>query len=567
LEHIVSKMLAKDPAGRYASASDLLADLCALPHASWGFTLPPTLSLPSRAAEKIRRALPTVIGLVLALVLAVGYWLWHRPWPGGRRQAPTETQAVHSIVILPFRNIGRLAEYEYFGAGLAEVLNAKLTNASFLEVRSPHALENLAQAQADPLAAGQRLGVDAVLGGSYQIEEGVLSLHYTLIDVRRNVQIAGNALESPFVRALDLEHTLAAQIVDSLRVPASPEERARFTASPTRQNEAFQAYLRSNYEMEQFWKRPGADQLSRVKQYLNEAMRLDPNFTLALVSLARVNWIAMYWGYASDPGILDRAEEEANLAIGLDPNFGDSYAARALIELQRGQLDRMHQDLHEAIRCSPNSPLAYYAAGFYYLARGLPDRSVQAFRQARSFDPELVRRELALAYRYQGDFTRAEQQYRKDLKEHPDDLPTLIGLTDTLTTRGDLRGAEELARTLLRRAPDDPGVQVIVAVLRLRGGKPFALHPWLQRYRDVYWADAGYCAYVAGVYALASQPVEAMRWLRRARELSMRSYPFFSTSPLFENLRQQPEFQSYLKSLRREWEKEKGREEKDPLLP
>src|SRR6516164_2171607 len=126
----------------------------------------------------------------------------------------------------------------------------------------------------------------------------------------------------------------------------------------------------------------------------------------------------MYWGYEKGPEILERAEEEINLAIGLDPDFGDTYAARALIELQRGQLDQMRQDLRQAFRYSPNSPLAYYAAGFYYLVRGLPDRSVQAFRQARALDPDLVRRELALAYRTQGDLARAEQQYRENLQEH-----------------------------------------------------------------------------------------------------------------------------------------------------
>jgi serine/threonine-protein kinase len=557
---IVTKALAKEPTERYASAVDLLRDLSLV---QAGIT-PRGLRSQWWRGRRLKRLL---VGLSMSVVLAcAGYWVshhWpHGPHPGAVKQAET----VRSIVILPFRNIGPSPQYEYFGAGLADVLNSKLTNARFLEVRSPRA-SRLGDSNADPVATGQSLGVDTVLSGSYQIEGGTLSLSYTLIDVRRNVHIAGNALEGPLVHALDLEHRLAAEIVDSLRVPASPKERARFTAAPTQQNEAFQAYLRSNYEMEQFWKRPGADQLSRVKQYLNEALRLDPHFTLALVSLARLNWIAMYWGYEKGPEILERAEEEINLAIGLDPDFGDTYAARALIELQRGQLDQMRQDLRQAFRYSPNSPLAYYAAGFYYLVRGLPDRSVQAFRQARALDPDLVRRELALAYRTQGDLARAEQQYRENLQEHPDDLPTLIGLTDTLMTRGDLDGAADMARTLVRRAPDDPGVQVVVAVLRLREGKPFPINSWLQRYRDIYWSDGGYCAYVAGVYALAHQPAEALRWLHRASELTMRSYPFLSSSPLFEKLRQEPDFQSYLESVRREWEEEKRREEKDPLLP
>ena len=555
LKRILVKMLAKDPAERYVTAADLLVDLRALergrpPPQPWKFNL--------RVA---------VVLVLLALICTVSYWIWHQWQNRGREATIRETPPVHSIAILPFRNIGRSTEYDYFGVGLADVLNARLTNARFLEVRSPGALVDLADPKLSALSLGQHLGVDAVLSGSYQIEAGMLSLNYTLIDVRRNVQIAGDTFENPFVHAIDMEHRLAAAIVDSLRVSASQEERANFTAVPTHEDEAFQAYLRSDYEMEQFWKRPSVAQLSRVEHYLNEALRVDPHFTLALVSLAKLHWISAFRNYARDPDVLDRAEQEADQAIAQDPNLADAYAAKALVEYQRrGQLDEVRQILHKAFACSPHSALSYYAAGFYYMGRGLPDRSVQAFRRARELDPDLVRREVGYAYRYAADFMRAEQQLQEDLQAHPDDLLTAAALAGVLVARGNLEEARRITDDLLRQAPDDPLVQYTLALVQVSEGRPFPA-AWLRRYHDIYWSDAGSCINVAGVYAIARQPAEALRWLRRAGELGIRNYVFLCGNPLYANLQQNPEFRSYVELIRREWEDAKRREQQDPLIP
>jgi eukaryotic-like serine/threonine-protein kinase len=566
LVRIVSRMLAKAPEERYPDAAELLSDLRRVKESLSSTTHPILPTLARR--PRVRFAWPWAAGAVAVAALSGwAYWAWsHRP----PAKAPPPTSAareLRSIAILPFRNIGQSPSYDYFGIGLAEVLNAKLTNARFLEVRSPHAPENLSETGVNPLDEGNRLGVDAVLSGSYQIEGRTLSLNYTLLDVRRNVQIAGDSIETPFVQAISVEHRLATAIVDALWVSATQAERAGFISATTSLNDAFQDYLRSNYEMDEFRKQPSAERLSRVEDYLRQALQADPRFNLAEISLAKTLWLEVFWGYARDPKVLDRAEEDAGLAIRQDPNLGEAYAVLALVNFQRGQLDKMRQSLREAFLRSPNAALAYYAAGYYYVARGLSDLSVEAFRHANLLNPALVRRELATAYTFSGDFERAEQQLREDLRAHPDDLFALAGLTHILTVRGNLQEAREIAPQLLRRAPDDPGVQSDVAVLDLRQGKAFPIQSWVAKYRQTFWSDAGFAANTAAVYALARQPDEALRWLRRAGELGMRNYLFLARNPLYDNLRKDPAFISYLNSLQREWEEAKQEEEKDPLLP
>jgi tetratricopeptide (TPR) repeat protein/predicted Ser/Thr protein kinase len=576
LEEAINKALEKDRKLRYQNAADVRTDLQRLKRdtesartAVSGATAGSLPIAPKNwdvGVGLLRRGLAVLIILVSA-VAAGTMWIHRQRQPTAEASAVVNVNRMHSIAILPFRRIGGPGEYDYFGAGLADVLSAKLTNARLLEVHPPPATVNLADPKLDPLEVGQGMKVDAVLSGSYQIEGATLSFSFALLDVRKNVQIAGNAYTRRFTEAIEVEHLMAGEIVDSLKASTDAEQRARFITPPTQQADAFQAYLHSNYEMELFWKNPSAEQLSRAEQRLDEAIELDPRFTLALVSLAKLHWIAVFWGYSDAPTSLGLALQKANRAIELDPGLGEAYAALALVELQEGQVNQTEARLREAFERSPGSALAYYAAGFYYIDRGLPDQSLRAFLRANELDPNMVRRELAIAYRYQVDLDRAEKQAREQLSLHPNDLLGEATLARILTARGKLAEADEIVRTLSLRSPHDPTVQGLVTLVDVLGGRSVSIPAWLGRHQRVYWSDAGYCIDVAEVLAAAHQPNEALRWLRRADELGIRNYPFLARNPLYKNLHKDPDFQAYLESARQAWLEAMRHETQAPLLP
>jgi serine/threonine protein kinase/Flp pilus assembly protein TadD len=564
LERIILKCLDKDPGRRFQSAKELSVDLRRLAEPPLSPATPSPI--PSEAKSK-KRVTAAVILVSLLLVIAAGAAYWFREKQQHARKIAAFKQPVRSIAIIPFRNAGVDKSYDYFGVGLADVLNAKLTNARILEVRAVPAPTSLAGWNVDPLQMGRKLGVDAIVSGSYQIEEGTLSLRYTLVDLRREVQVAGKDFQVPFTRSIEAEHELGAEIMDSLQASVSREDRERVAAASTQKNEAFQAYLRSSYEMEVFWRQPSAAQLDRAEQDLNEALQSDPHFTLALVSLAKLHWLAAFWGYADDPRILDVAERLAKQAIEQEPDSGEAYAALALIQMQKAHVDDARKSIQSAFARSRNSALAYYAAGLYYMTKGLALKSVPCFQKAQELNPELIRRELGLAYRSQGDFLRARDQLRQDLDSYPADQVTAAVLEGVLVGLDDIEGARKIEATLLQNAPKDPTVQYSLALLRVREGRPFSIDGWLKPYAKVYWADGGYCFDVASVYAVAKQPKDAVRWLRRAHELGLTNYPFVSQNPLFRNLQSEPEFQSFLESTRHEWEGANRKEEQDPLIP
>lgn len=59
----------------------------------------------------------------------------------------------------------------------------------------------------------------------------------------------------------------------------------------------------------------------------------------------------------------DRALQNYDQAIALDPNYAIAYVNRAVVHAQQGNYDRAIRDLDQAIALDPNDGLAYVNRG------------------------------------------------------------------------------------------------------------------------------------------------------------------------------------------------------------
>jgi len=153
----------------------------------------------------------------------------------------------------------------------------------------------------------------------------------------------------------------------------------------------------------------------------------------ALVHHPRDFWLHLWAAFAfKDPGTrvgLDYA------AISIRPDSAVGYSNLAVALCAQQDFAGAETAARRAVELGPNFAKAQNNLGLAMLAgeKDIPG-AVRAFQNAVELDPEYATAwgNLAVAYRHQGDATRAIEPLRKATELDPKSIPALIGLGATL---------------------------------------------------------------------------------------------------------------------------------------
>jgi tetratricopeptide (TPR) repeat protein len=83
----------------------------------------------------------------------------------------------------------------------------------------------------------------------------------------------------------------------------------------------------------------------------------------------------------------DRAVEDFDHAIRLNPNDAGAFVARGRADALKDQYDRAIEDFDHAIRLNPNDAGAFVARGRAYALKGQYDRAIEDYDHAIRLDP------------------------------------------------------------------------------------------------------------------------------------------------------------------------------------
>jgi tetratricopeptide (TPR) repeat protein len=86
----------------------------------------------------------------------------------------------------------------------------------------------------------------------------------------------------------------------------------------------------------------------------------------------------------------DRAVQDFDQALRLDPNYPDAYNSRGVAYSGMGQTERAIQDFDQAIKLDPNYAIAMYNRALAAQTLGHTDEANQYFAKARDAGPRLV---------------------------------------------------------------------------------------------------------------------------------------------------------------------------------
>ena len=313
---LVARGLAKAPADRWPTADSFAAALRGqTPEPRW---------LAGAARRWVLRGAGLGAGTVLLLVVA--WLLAGRPGLKGSAAA-----ARPSVAVLYFDNLSRDTADAYLADGLTEETIAKLGQIQRLITTSRAAVHRF-RGIADPTAAARTLGVTHLVTGSVRRSTHRLRVTVEMVGSATGQREWGHEYEGADGDVLALEDTVATAVAQAVVGALLPAERAALARRPTADPQAYDLFLKGNFDLAQ----RTAQSVARAMSEYAAATAADPRFDEALARGALTYEFFLDWGWPV-PGIpaeslLARGTRLADSALALDSTSSDVWMAQALLK-------------------------------------------------------------------------------------------------------------------------------------------------------------------------------------------------------------------------------------------
>jgi TolB-like protein/Flp pilus assembly protein TadD len=354
--------------------------------------------------------------LVLAAIAAAFIFFLRRPTPSGL--AITEK----SIAVLPFENLSEDKANAYFADGTQNEILTKLAGIGDLKVISRTSSAKYKSKPENLKTVAHELGVATVLEGTVQKAGDKVRVNVQLLDARSDTHLWAKSYDRNLSDIFTVESDVAQEIAEALQAKLSPSQASALAAAPTRDTEAYDLFLKGEYQERQAESTEHREFFDHAETFYRQALARDPNFALAYARLAysRLN---RHW-----------------------------FSNR----LNSAQLEEVRSNIERALAIAPNLPEAYLALGvFHYWGHRDYDPALKALDRAIELQPSNFdsRTFRAAIYRRRGEWRRSLAEFERALELNPRDS---LGPTELGNTWLPLRRWSEAERALTRALALDP---------------------------------------------------------------------------------------------------------------
>jgi eukaryotic-like serine/threonine-protein kinase len=383
--------------------------------------------------------------------------------PGQRFQSMTELRAAlekqttkpaddhPSIAVLPFANMSRDPDDEYFSDGLAEEIINALAQFPSLKVTARTSAFAFRGKEQDIRHIAGALNVRTILEGSIRRSGNRIRITAQLINAADGYHLWSQRYDREMADVFAVQDEISAAIARALQV--------RLAGAPARVHQpslqAYEALLRGRHEMA----KSSPDAYRRALAHLQEAVTLDPLYSEPHSELARYFFYLGVWSLRPPREVMPLARAEAQRALELDP--GNSMA-HSLLGGIAATLDFDWKEAERRSRLAVSAetvpPVVQSGSAVYYVCLGQFDEALRQMNMALEQDPLNlhIRHMLALTLNDAGLFGRAIEEARKIVELEPAHWGAWMTLSHSHAYLGRYAEGLEPAEGALQLAPWNP---------------------------------------------------------------------------------------------------------------
>ena len=453
------------------------------------FLAPVSVVQTQPAEQPLRQGLRSYRVVVLAGIVAagglltLGYWAWHTS--DVRARPPTEKVI---LAVLPFDNLSRDPEQEFFSDGLTEEMIAQLGKVN-PERLSVIASGSVVKYKGSTLAVeqiGRDLHAEYLVQGSVRRASNQVRITVQLVQVGDQTDLWAESYDAELKNILELQSSVARTIAKQIHIKLSAKQQLRLTrqVDPA----AYDAYLKGRY----YWNKRSAEGMQKAAGHFQEAIDKDSTYGAAYSGLADCSSGLAWHGFASPSEALTKANTAALKAIEIDPQSTEAHASLALVLSHRLDWPAAEAEFKRALELDPNYANAHHWYGDYLSIKGRHDEALLEAKRALALDPLNLMIGAWVSWRYYlaHEYDRAIQQGRDTV-----DLDSSFAAAHLL-----------LGKSYVQSGQNEEGLAELQRAANLSGNSPL------------------YLAQVAVAYGVAGKKTEALRIVAQLQELSKHRY-------------------------------------------
>ena len=497
-----------------------------------------------QANRKSYRWLFVGAAALLSVACLLVVWGWRRA-----SNPPTHSQGKIVLAVLPFENLSRDPDQEFFSDGLTEEMIAQ-TGKLNRDRLTVVARSSVAKYKGTHLAAkeiGKELNADYLLQGTVRRSSDRVRITVQLVETQNQTDLWTESYDRDLKDLLAVQDSVVQSIASQIHIALTEKQKTHLANPRQPKPDAYEAYLKGRYH----WNKRTADGMQKAEHYFQQAIDSDPTYAAAYSGLADCNSGLAWHGFKSPADALPKAYAAARKAVEIDPQSAEAHASLGLVLSHGWNWAGAEAEFRRALDLDPQYANAHHWYGDYLSIKSRHDEALAEASRALKLDPLnlMISTWVALRYYQARDYSHAIEQGRNSVEQDSNFAAAHLLLGESYIQGGlSSEGVSELKRAASLSGGSPLYTAQVAVALAAAGRRREALG--IARELETISRKRYVSPYgLAQIYAALKSDEDTFKWLQAAYNDHAVWMGYLAVDPIFDRYRSDHRFQELLRRI------------------